>query len=141
MKTEAYQRVFRQVIEEAFNQQDFAVLDEHFVPGYKENQFGLHPTIEGMKEDIQVLHKSFPDFNLTIEDVVVDGDKLWARMTARGTNKGGFMGPPNGKQVQITVFDEVRFEGGKIIEHWGVPDRFAMMAQLGLLPKPQSMAV
>jgi predicted ester cyclase len=31
--------------------------------------------------------------------------------------------------------DVCRFENGKIVEHWGVPDRFAVMAQLGLLPQ------
>ncbi|MCI0397830.1 MAG: ester cyclase [Chloroflexi bacterium] len=36
----------------------------------------------------------------------------------------------------ITVFDICRFSDGKIVEHWGVPDRFAVMAQLGLLPQP-----
>lgn len=140
MKTEAYQKAFRQVVEEAFNRQNFTVLSEHFHPGYKEHQFGIQPTIEGMQADIQSLHKSFPDFNLTIEDLVVDGDTLWARMTARGTNKGGFMGPPNEKAFQVTVFDVVRFKENKIVDHWGVPDRFALLAQLGLLPKPQPVA-
>jgi predicted ester cyclase len=31
--------------------------------------------------------------------------------------------------------DVCRFEGGRIVEHWGVPDRFAQLAQLGLLPR------
>jgi predicted ester cyclase len=31
--------------------------------------------------------------------------------------------------------DGCRFEDGKIVEHWGVPDRFALLAQLGLLPQ------
>ena len=47
------------------------------------------------------------------------------------------MGPPNGKAFEITVIDIARFENGKIVEHWGVPDRFAVMAQLGLLPKKE----
>jgi predicted ester cyclase len=32
--------------------------------------------------------------------------------------------------------DVCRFENGKIVEHWGVPDRFHQMTQLGLLPQP-----
>jgi len=27
-------------------------------------------------------------------------------------------------------------ENGQLVEHWGVPDRFAAMSQLGLLPAP-----
>jgi predicted ester cyclase len=126
--------VFERVINESFNKQEYSVLEEYFDPNYKEHQFGLKPTVEGMEGDIDGLHRSFPDFNLTIEDIVVEGDKLWARMTARGTNLGGFMGPPNGKSFEGTVVDIIRFKDGKIIDHWGVPDRFAIMAQIGALP-------
>jgi predicted ester cyclase len=94
-----------------------------------------------MQDDIQFLRTAFPDFNLTIEDMVEAGDKVWARMTARGTNRGGFMGPPNGKSFEIVVFDVCRFEGGKLVEHWGSPDRFAMLAQLGLLPQREQAKV
>jgi hypothetical protein len=45
---------------------------------------------------------------------------------------------PTGKSFEITVIDVCRFENRKIIEHWGVPDRFHHLAQLGLLPQPPS---
>lgn len=138
MSTERNQEVFRQVIAGAFNDGRIEALQEHFNPAYIEHQFGLKPTIEGMHADILSLHASFPDFSLTIEDIVAVDDKVWARMTARGTNRGGFMGPPNGKSFAVAVFDMVRFEEGKIVEHWGAPDRFALLAQLGLLAQPQA---
>jgi len=139
MLAEQSKQSFRRVIEEAFNKGDYQVLSDLFIPDFIEHQFGLHPTIEGMIGDIQFLRTAFPDFNLTIEDLVADEDKVWARMTARGTNKGGFMGPPNGKSFRVAVFDVCRFKDGKIVEHWGSPDRFAMLAQLGLLPQtPQA---
>ena len=140
MSTAQMQAVFRQVIEEAFNKGNYQVLPACFNPDFIEHQFGLHPTIEGVQADIQYLRNAFPDFHLTIEEMVVEGDKVWARMTGRGTNRGGFMGPPNGKSFQITVFDECRFADGKIVEHWGSPDRLHMLAQLGLLPKPAPAA-
>jgi predicted ester cyclase len=73
--------------------------------------------------------------HLTIEDMAAVGDRVWIRMTARGTNLGPMFGPPTANEMTITVFDVCRFENGKIVEHWGVPDRFALMAQLGLLPQ------
>jgi predicted ester cyclase len=126
---------FRQVIDEAFNKGNYAILPMYFNPDFIEHQFGLHPTVEGLKNDIQFLRRAFPDFNLTIEDMVADDDKVWARMRARGTNNGGFMGPPNGRSFEIAVFDLVRFQDGKIVEHWGSPDRFHLLAQLGMLPQ------
>jgi predicted ester cyclase len=135
MSVSSNQVAVREVIAEAFNKGNFDVLRRHFEPDYVEHQFGLRPTIEGMQEDIQSLRTWFPDFALTIEDMGEGEGKVWARMTARGTNRGGFMGPPNGKSFEIAVFDVLRFDKGKIVEHWGAPDRFALMAQLGLLPK------
>jgi predicted ester cyclase len=126
------------VIAEAFNKGNYQAVQDHFNPNFIEHQFGLHPNIEGMQSDIRYLRTAFPDFTLTIEDMVAQDDKVWARMTARGTNRGGFMGPPNGKTFEIAVFDVVRFADGKIVEHWGSPDRFALLAQLGLLPKQQA---
>jgi predicted ester cyclase len=135
MSLEQNQTAFQQVITEAFNKGNYSVLANHFNPDFIEHQFGLHPTIDGLRGDIQFLRAAFPDFSITIEDMVIDGDKIWVRMIARGTNLGGFMGPPNGKTFEAAVFDTCRFEDGKIVEHWGSPDRFAILAQLGLLPQ------
>lgn len=135
MSKEQNSSAMAQVISEAFNKGNYEVLDKHFSPDFVEHQFGLHPTIAGMQWDIQILRTAFPDFTLTIDDMVVNEEKVWVRMTAHGTNLGGFMGPPNGKSFEIAVFDICRFEDGKIVEHWGSPDRFALIAQLGLLPQ------
>lgn len=137
MSVEQNLKVAHQVIEEAFNQGQYAVLNTCFRSDYIEHQFGLHKTLEGFQSDIAFLRKAFPDFHLTIEDMVADGERVWLRMTARGTNLGGLMGPPNGKSFEVAVFDLLRFEDGQIVEHWGSPDRFAQMTQLGLLPIPE----
>ena len=134
MSDEHNQDVLRQVIEEGFNKGNYDALDPLYAVDYREHQFGMSPTLEGFKRDIRYLRAAFPDLHLTIEDMVADGDKVWIRMTAHGTNQGSMFGPPTGKAMTITVFDACRFEDGKIVEHWGVPDRFAQMAQLGLLP-------
>jgi predicted ester cyclase len=128
---------FRRLVEEVLNTGETERLGEFMRPDFVEHQFGLKPRIEGMAQDFQFLHHAFPDYALTIEDILEEGDKVWARMTCRGTNRGGFMGPPNDKSFEITVIDIARFENGKIVEHWGVPDRFAVMAQLGLLPRAE----
>ena len=130
------EQIVRELVERAFNQGDYTVLKSHVKPDFVEHQFGLHATLDGMQADIEYLRTAFPDFNLTIDDAVVDGDKVWLRMTARGTNLGGFMGAPNGKSFKVAVFDLIRLADGKLVEHWGSPDRFALMAQLGLLPQP-----
>jgi predicted ester cyclase len=137
MSVEQNKDVFRRVIEEGFNKGNFDAWDVCFPPTFQEHQFGLPPTLEGLKRAIAGLRAAFPDLKLTIEDMVADGDTIWARMTGCGTDSKGFMGrPPTGRSFAITVMDVCRFEHGKIVEHWGVPDRFHQLVQLGLLPQP-----
>lgn len=129
------QDVLRRVIEEGFNRGDYGALDECFASHYAERQFGLSSDLAGFKGDIAGLRRAFPDLHLTIEEMAADGDKVWARSTARGTHLGPFMGlPATGRAFEIAVVDICRFAGGRIVEHWGVPDRFALMQQLGLVP-------
>ncbi len=91
MSVQRNQEVLSETITEAFNQGRIEVLPEHFKPDFTEHQFGLHATIEGLQGDITFLCSAFPDFKLTIEEMVSDDEKVWVRMTARGTNVGGFM--------------------------------------------------
>ena len=129
---EQIKEVFGRVIEEGFNQGNLDALNDCFRPTYTEHQFDLPSTLEEFKGSIRYLRDTFAPFSLTIEDMVADGDTVWARMTGRGTDSQGFMGrPPTGKSFAITVIDVCRFE------HGGVPDRFHLLAQLGVLPGPQ----
>ena len=129
--------VFRRVIEQGFNSGNLDILDQCFRATYAEHQFDLPATLEEFKGSIRFLRDTFAPFSLTIEDMIADENKVWARMTGRGTDSKGLMGrAPTGKSFTITVIDVCRFENGKIVEHWGVPDRFHQMAQLGLLPQP-----
>ncbi len=139
MSTEQNKEIFRRVIEEGFNKGNLQALDECFTPQVIVHQFDMPSTLEGMKGSVSYLRDTYAPFSLTIEDMVADGDMVWARMTGRGTDSKGLMGrPPTGRSFAIAVIDVVRIENGKIVEHWGVPDRFHQLAQLGLLPTPQA---
>lgn len=137
MSAEQNIATFRRVIEEGFNKGNMDALDECYSPTYIEHQFDLPPRLEEFKGSIRFLRNTFADFSLSIEDIVAKGDKVWVRMKGQGRNNKEFMGrPPTGKLFEITVIDICRFENGKIVEHWGVPDRFHQIVQLGLLPGP-----
>lgn len=129
--------VARRLIEEGFNQGDLAVADELSAPELVEHQDfgpGHAPGAEGVKAVITSLRRAFSDFHLEIEDLVVDGDLVWLRMTGTGTNDGSFMGhAPTGKRMRTPVFDVLRVADGRMVEHWGVPDRLGALFQLGLI--------
>jgi len=126
------------VIEKAYSKGDLELLDKAFAPNFVEHQAGIvPPTVEGVGRSIAYLRRAFPDLKLTIEEIIADGDKTWARITGRGTHQGPFMGlSPTGRSIVVTVMDVCRFENGQIVEHWGVADQLAVMAQLGGLPQP-----
>jgi predicted ester cyclase len=137
MKTN--EELFSIFILEGFGKGDTGVFDRYASPGFIEHQHGFSPpNAEGVKKFIVSLHQAFPDFSMTIEDLVADGDKVWGRMTARGTHKGRFGPiPATHKQIGITIIDVMRFEKGLLVEHWGVADRLSLMEQLGMKPPPK----
>ncbi len=130
----------RRLIEEGFNEGNLEVADEVISPDLVEHQnYGPNhaPGAEGVKAVIGSLRRAFSDFHLAIDDLAVDGDTVWLRMTGTGTHDGPFMGhPPTGHAMQTDVFDALRVENDRIVEHWGVPDRLGILFQLGLAQPP-----
>lgn len=128
--------VVRRLIDEGFNEGRLEVCDELTDPALVEHQnFGPNhaPGADGVKAVIASLRRAYSDFHLEIDDLTVDDDRVWLRMTGSGTNDGPFMGnEPTGRTMRIQVFDQIRVAGGKMVEHWGVPDRLGALMQLGL---------
>src|SRR5438552_10736436 len=76
---------------------------------------------------------AFPDLHLTIEDLVVDGDHLMARLTATGTHRGSLADlAPTGKRVSVPVFEVWSVPDGRCVERWLHLDTCRLLRQLGL---------
>ncbi|HEX3508030.1 MAG TPA: ester cyclase [Candidatus Dormibacteraeota bacterium] len=135
--TTTNEALYRRIIEEGFNQGKLEVADELIAPGAVEHQRGSADGPEGLKKTIKILRSAFPDFTITITEIVAVGDKVWAMQKGGGTNDGGFFGhPPTGRKAFIDVIDVCRFEDGKLVEHWGVPDQLGMLMALGHVAPP-----
>jgi steroid delta-isomerase-like uncharacterized protein len=80
---------------------------------------------------------ALPDLNITVEDVVGEGDKAVTRWTVRGTHQGEVeeFGPPTGRQVELKGITIHRIDGGKIVEEWEAYDNLSILQQLGLVPE------
>jgi steroid delta-isomerase-like uncharacterized protein len=124
--------------EEVFNGGNLSVIDELFSPNFRDyDPVNPAPGLEGVRQVVGMYRGAFPDLHITIEDWVAEGDKVVARFTARGTNKGPLMGMPStGKQATVAGIDILGFENGKIVAHWGNRDELGMLQQLGLAPAP-----
>jgi predicted ester cyclase len=140
MSTEQNKAMVRRYHEELFNKGNLAVADEVFDSNYANSAFdklGLPSGPEGFKQYASMIRTAFPDFHLSIEDQVAEGDKEVHRILARGTHKGNFMDiAPTNKQMEVSVIGIDRISGGKVVETWVEIDMFAMMQQLGVIPPP-----
>src|SRR5260370_37916164 len=89
----------------------------------------------GVREAVNTIRTAFPDFSESIEDIIVDGDKVVTRFTASGTHLGVFRDlAPTGRRVAIEEIGIFRIAGGKIAEKWGLIDRLGLFEQLGAPP-------
>jgi hypothetical protein len=90
---------------------------------------------ELLKQVWAMLFRVYPDIQLTVEDVIAEGDKVVARNTVTGTHQGEFMGVgPTGKSVTYNEIFIFRFANGRVVETWGVVDVLSQMKQLGVIP-------
>jgi predicted ester cyclase len=65
---------------------------------------------------------------------VVQGDKVAARFTFSGTQKGELMEiPPTDRKVSVQGMRFFKFKGTKCIETWNLTDMLSMMQQLGVI--------
>ena len=131
--------VLQRMFDEGFATGRTDVVDELCSPDLIEHQFGTagvgDDAVRHVKASIRDVHRVLPDATFTIEDAIESGDMIWVRARARGTASGPYFGPPSGRQVDLTVIDIARVVDGRIVEHWGVPDRFALLAQTGVLDR------
>jgi predicted SnoaL-like aldol condensation-catalyzing enzyme len=80
----------------------------------------LAKLIDTFKQTFAEARAGLPDLSITIEDVMVEGDRVAARVVMRGTHRGEFQGiAPTGKRVEVRAIDMFRISDGKIVEHWG----------------------
>lgn len=80
---------------------------------------------------------AMPDLQITIEDIVADGDLVAARNTFSGTQSGEFQGlPPSHRRITFSGLELNRLVDGKVVEHWFQLDQLALLEQLGLVVVP-----
>jgi len=80
---------------------------------------------------------AFPDYRITVDDIIVEGDKTVTRYTVTGTHKGAYMGiSATNKKMTLSAILIDRFVGGKVVEAWEMGDALGAMQQLGVVPTP-----
>jgi predicted ester cyclase len=115
--------------EEIFDQGNLAAADEILAPDFvwynpPQTVFLVGP--EAIKQQAQDLRAFIPDFVLTDDDVIAEGDRVVIRWTLRGTAQGESGPVP----VIYTGIDIFRIADGRLAELWQNTDDLGLEAQL-----------
>jgi steroid delta-isomerase-like uncharacterized protein len=140
MSAEENKALARQFIEEGFSKGNLAVADTIIAANFINHDPGTPPLPagpEGYKQLVTAYRTAYPDLQLSVDDLIADGDKVGVRWTARGTHTGPLGDiPPTGKQATITGISMLTIAGGKVAEQYTNWDTLGMLQQLGVIPAP-----
>src|SRR5215213_5475709 len=124
--------IFRRYIEEVWNHGRLELADEIFDRYLAHQADG--PTLERGPEDVKrfvgEFRSAFPDFRISIDDQIAEGEKVMVHATIRGTHQREFRGmAPTGEEIEERGFSVFRFSAeGKVVESWD-----SYYSQLGLM--------
>ena len=125
--------IFRRYAEEVGNQHNFEIVDEIFERYIAHQPDGS--TLERGPQDVkrfqEEYHSAFPNFHISIEDQIAEGDKVVSRYTIRGIHQRAFRDmAPSGKEIEIKGVTIFRFSPeGKVVETWDSYDQLSLMRQ------------
>ena len=115
-------------------ERDEAIVDELFAPGFVSHNMPpeLPQGVDGVKAFFGMFRDAFPDVDVTIDELVADGDRAAVATTTTGTHTGELLGvAPTGRRVSVTGIDLIRVdESGRIAEHRGLTDTVGLLRQL-----------
>ena len=79
------------------------------------------------------------DYQFTVDDVIIEGNRAVARWNFRGTHTGESPSldiAPTGKRVSYAGVSIYHIVDGKIVEEWSTVDTLGVLQHLGVTPLP-----
>ena len=128
---------------EAFNERDLQGEADLLAPGFvahvPDSPAPLDlEGLEAWRQFTAPFTEAFPDLQLTVGDIMAEGEMVAARVAFHGTHRGELQGiSPTGKEVAFSSMEFNRVVGGKVEEHWVELDLLGLMQQLGAIPEPE----
>ncbi len=91
---------------------------------------------QALVDSLDPFYAAMPDWHVSEDFVVAEGDRVASRGTISGTHEGPFMGiPPTGKKVSWSGIIIYRLDDdGKVVERWQDFDALGMLTQMGVVP-------
>jgi predicted ester cyclase len=84
-------------------------------------------------EYIMFIDSVFPRYEVYIEELLAEDDKVIVRVRFRGMHKGELMGfPPTHKWVEYPFVVRYQIENNKIIHSWVIADNLVLAEAIGM---------
>ena len=101
--SEQNKAVVRRIVEDHWNKKNPALIAELFAADCAfHTPDGALQGQDGARQLYNAYATAFPDFRLSTDDILADGNKVVVRYTFTGTHKGPFMNvPPTGKAIKV----------------------------------------
>ena len=125
--------VVRRFMEEFKNRANLDIVDELFTPDFRLHLPGpqLPPGPQSQKAVGKAIFSAFSEVHVTLEDTIVEGDRVVERHRARAVHTGEFNGiPATEKKVFWTENHIYRLKNGRIAEAWSELSFHDLMAQI-----------
>jgi len=120
---------------EMINTHDPDAVDRFVAEDYVNHNAFVADGREANRQFWTVFFAGLPDVRVTMEDLVVSGDRVVGRFVYRGTHTGDLMGiPATGKPVEMRSIDIWRVQNGMFVEHWDELNLMQVFQQIGALP-------
>jgi predicted ester cyclase len=122
----------------AWNKGDGETYLEVYDPSIQHHGLGPGPFDQAANRAFyESIWAAFPGSQLTVDDVITEGDQLAVRFHLNAEHHGEFMGvPPTGRAVVLHGQTVLRFGDGRVVERWTTADMLGLMIQLGAIPAP-----
>ena len=138
-KTEANKALVRRYVDEVQNGHNIDALETIFSEDFidhAETFDGLFQGIEGLKQGYAEMLSAFPDYSVTVHDLIAEDDKVVTYKTISFTHKDTFQGiAATGNHISFKVIDIFRVEDGLIAECWLQYEELQFLQQLGAFPQ------
>ena len=130
----ANKALVRRFFEEGLGGGNLDLIDELVAPDAVMHNPLILDAPRSVRGSVEMLRRAFPDLGVDVLDLIAEGDRVAAFLRLSGTNTGTYRrGGATHRQASMRAFFIWRIADGRLVESWGVADRFDFLQQLGII--------
>ena len=126
-ETERNMQLLKVLTLELWTARNEGAIDRFFSEDYLQHSPFARPGRQGVHDFFRAVTTAIPDLVVTLDHLFAEGDRVFAFMTWKGTQRGPLFGTPaTNAPVTLKTAELHRLEQGRIVEHWDVVDASGM---------------